>query len=131
MPYTDEEMRIFSYHDGYEEKFGDPLELLGRLENAIGEIGPELLAKVQASDNQAGLELVGKLRPVFDLKPVGKGADGKPEGTPVARVLAIFLEFLRFNEDLKNEQGPSVISPSNTEEPSLGQSTTQLSSDST
>jgi hypothetical protein len=131
MAYTDEEMRIFSFHDGYEERFADPLELLGKLEQTLGEIGPDLLEKVQANDNQAGLDLVGKLRPVFDLKPVGKGPDGKPEGTPVARVLAIFLEFLEFNKTLGEAVGPSVTSLSNSEQQPLAPSTTEHSAGST
>jgi hypothetical protein len=133
MTHTPEEMQFFAFYDGHEEQFIDPLRALVKLMDVLGQDGEKLIglidAEIPAGDESdpttlekvtallvqkghASVELADKAMPIFGLKPVSRGPDGKPQGTTTERTLAILAEFMQFTADLKkNTSGKPTSAP--------------------
>lgn len=115
--FSDDERRIFSYHDGISPQFGDPIDLQRRIDFTLPK-AHELIAKINTARPVTGQDwqslsedlirdaciaseaLTRGIRQVFELPELDRST-GK--GCTEAMVLAVWNRFCAFQLEKKNQ----------------------------
>lgn len=101
---------IFRFFDGREQKYADPLRLLGQLDNYpewrdyvqaavvsvtvdAAKLSPQLAAQVADKPKLIG-NIAAIAQEVFDVKPLGTGPDGKPVGLTDVECVGLLSDFM-------------------------------------
>lgn len=107
--FTEEQRRIFQYHNGSGEVWGDPLPIGRHMRQQLGGDPNEALKDARSEDvavrDAATERLVQAVRVAFDMVPFDKATG---TGADEAICLAALDRFLTWNEDQKKS---AVSSP--------------------
>lgn len=136
-PWTDDEVRIYKFHDGVSVRAVDPLAVLRKLQAVPGLSLETDLALASASEaggefavegERAIERLVGATRDVFGVKPIELNAAGEPVGLTETECLRLLTNFGHFVAQLQESSRPLANSPPPTGSAASGDSGTSSTS---
>ncbi len=124
-----EQRTIFKYHDGTRERWADPISIQMEIAKRIKEFDKleKLVRLVAEKENlhdsytpsEKDVEAINRFLDIIcEIFRVKRFTDesGKPEGLTVPQINRIYLDFVEFTTELKNDSGPSATSPQTTEQ---------------